>query len=68
MAGASGILVWGCACMSVCNRFTVEVYGVYAQFACLSGIISAIDDIDIAMEDDDRLENKSRDRRQLAAQ
>ena len=54
--------------MSVCNRFTVEVYGVYAQFAYLSGLYSAIDDIDIAMEDDDRLENKSRDRRQLAAQ
>ena len=26
-AGTSGFLVWSCACRSVCNEFTIEIYG-----------------------------------------
>ena len=25
-AGTSGFLVWSCACRSVCNEFTIEIY------------------------------------------
>ena len=32
MVGASGVLAWGCACMSVCNGFTIEIYIFYVPF------------------------------------
>ena len=54
--------------MSVCiTGLQLKCMGFMHSLRAFLGY-SAIDDIDIAMEDDDRLENKSRDRRQSAAQ
>ena len=55
MAGAGAILIWSCACMSVCNGFTIEVYGFTLHtFLARTAHGGRI-------EDDGRLENKSRD-------
>ena len=56
MVGASGVLVWGYACMHVRNGFTIEIY----TGLC---IVYVRDNHDADSEDRRRCQNKSRDRR-----